>query len=28
LMNALVDAVEIKSTEHGTSVDMLKELHS
>jgi len=28
LMNALVDAVEIKSTEHGTTVDMLKELHS
>jgi anti-sigma regulatory factor (Ser/Thr protein kinase) len=28
LMNALVDVVEIKSTEHGTTVDMLKELHS
>jgi PAS domain S-box-containing protein len=28
LMNALVDAVEIKSSEHGTTVDMFKELHS
>jgi PAS domain S-box-containing protein len=27
LMNALVDTVEITSTGHGTTVDMLKELH-
>lgn len=28
LMNTLVDVVEIKSSGHGTTVDMLKELHS
>jgi PAS domain S-box-containing protein len=28
LMNALVDTVEITSTGHGTTVDMLKELHA
>ncbi|MBV8965015.1 MAG: ATP-binding protein, partial [Mycobacteriaceae bacterium] len=27
LMNAMVDAVDITSTGHGTTVDMLKELH-